>query len=260
MDKEVINQLKNINVKLDELISINKKEAPIQISSVPVAKIDIINKCINDESCLAEQIRLAALSNSALQHHVDVYDRHCYSKTHTKNRIEDLWTLAEGRNKYKRNPHVLQHFRGLLGEDVNVELMNTVYSFLKIPLEISIDETIRKDTDHGEDFRFGAYIIDTKYRHHKGRELAIKDKLHISADILLFVEGECEIDLCICEKKDAARTTTLKGYIFKNDFCKHSNKKLLRSDQAPKWVLPAYRLQDMNFLVRIALAEYIKSL
>lgn len=216
-------------------------------------------KCVIDDNYLAEQIKLALLSNSKLQHHVDVYDRNCYSIIHNKERLAELWLLAEQRNKYKRTPRVLQHFRGLLGEDVHVELINSVYLHFGIPDKISIDTTIRKDTDHGEDFRFGSYIIDTKYRHHKGRELALRSK-DVHADILLFVEGECENDHCICETNEVARTTTLKGYIFKNDFCKHSNKKQLRKDQAHKWILPAYRLQDINFLVRIALAEFVKTL
>lgn len=251
IEEQIVKDIEGIK---DELSLIRKEISKPQFDYRKVIK------CIVDDSYLAEQIKLATLGNPKLQHHVDVYDRNCYSKVHEPKRIAELWKLAEDRNKYKRTPRVLQHFRGLLGEDVYVELMNTVYSYFNIPSIITIDETIRKDTDHGEDFRFGSYVIDTKYRHHKGRELALKDKNHIHADILLFVEGECEKDLCICESSDVARSTTLKGYILKNDFCKHSNQKRLREDQVPKWVLPAYRLQDMNFLVRIALAEYVKTL
>lgn len=240
--------------KLKEDMEQLKKEMP-----KPQFDYKKVVKCTVDDNYLAEQIKLATMANKHLHHFVDVQDRNCYSKVQEPARLAELWRLAEQRNKYKREPRILSHFRGLLGEDCCVELVNTVYNHFNINKLACIDETIRKDTDHGEDFRFGFYVIDTKYRHHKGRELALKDKEHIHADILLFAEGECEIDHCICENNDVARTTTLKGYISKSDFCKHSNRKTLRSDQSPKWVLPAYKLNDMNFLVRIALAEYIKN-
>jgi len=248
--------MENIEQRLQNIENMER----LQILERKLRSVPQIVKCIANNKYLDEQIKLAISSNENLKHYIDIHDHNCYSLVHKPFRLEELWQLALDRNKYKKNPRVLQHFRGLQGEDVEVELTNSIYAHNSIDKRIKIDDTIRKNTDHGEDLRIGKFVVDTKYRHQSGRQLAIKDKKNIRADILILAEGECEMDQCICENLDITRTTTLKGWVFKDNFCMYSNEKKLSENQSPKWILPSHRLQDMNSLLRIALIEYITTI